>query len=53
MFRRILVPLDGTEGAERAVPVAARIARASGGAIILVRAVSTTPELWPSRDSNL
>jgi nucleotide-binding universal stress UspA family protein len=50
MFKRILVPLDGSIRAERAIPVAARIARASGGAIILVRAVSTTPELWPSME---
>ena len=26
MFKRILVPLDGSELAERAIPVAARIA---------------------------
>ncbi len=39
MFQRILVPLDGTEGAERAIPVAARIARATGGSIVFVRVV--------------
>ena len=39
MFQRILVPLDGTEGAERAIPVAARIARATGGAIVFLRVV--------------
>lgn len=38
MFQRILVPLDGSERAERAIPVAARIARASGGTVILVQA---------------
>src|SRR6266700_3910757 len=37
MFKRILVPLDGSEHAERAIPVAARIARVSGGTIIFVR----------------
>lgn len=37
MFQRILVPLDGSEHAERAIPVAARIARVSGGTIIFVR----------------
>jgi nucleotide-binding universal stress UspA family protein len=37
MFKRILVPLDGSEHAERAIPVAARIARASGGTIIFLR----------------
>lgn len=29
MFKHIMVPLDGTERAERALPVAAKIARAS------------------------
>ncbi len=33
MFKRIIVPLDGSSRAEHALPVAARIARASGGAI--------------------
>jgi nucleotide-binding universal stress UspA family protein len=40
MYKRILVPLDGSTRAERAIPVAARIARASGGAVVLVRAVN-------------
>lgn len=43
MFTRILVPLDGSARAERALPVAARIARASTASpaprIVLVRAV--------------
>ncbi len=39
MFTRIVVPLDGTEHAERALPVAARIARATGGSLFLTRAV--------------
>lgn len=39
MFQRILVPLDGSERAERAIPVAARIARATGGAIVFLRVV--------------
>ncbi len=39
MFKRILVPLDGSELAERAIPVAARIARASGGTIVFVRVI--------------
>ena len=42
MFQRILVPLDGSSRAECALPVAARIARASGASIILLR-VATTP----------
>jgi len=39
MFQRILVPLDGSELAERAIPVAARLAHTSGGAIVFVRVV--------------
>ncbi len=41
MFRRILVPLDGSTRAEQALPVAARIARASAGTVILVRVVTS------------
>lgn len=48
MFKRILVPLDGSERAERALPIAARLARASGGSIFLVRVVSTAPAHLPS-----
>lgn len=39
MFQHILVPLDGSERAEVALPVAARIARATGGSLLLVRVV--------------
>src|SRR5689334_5410117 len=39
MFQRILVPLDGSSRAEQALPVAARIARASGATIVLLRAI--------------
>src|SRR5579872_137458 len=45
MFQHILVPLDGSTHAERAIPVAARIARASGGTIILLRVVALPIEL--------
>jgi len=48
MYKRILVPLDGSTRAERAIRVAARIARASGGAVVLVRAVNAAIEFWPS-----
>src|SRR5947199_2220997 len=48
MFKRILVPLDGSERAERALPIAARLARASGSSIFLVRVVSTAPTHLPS-----
>ena len=39
MFKRILVPLDGSARAERALPVAARLAHASDGTVVLLRAV--------------
>ena len=45
MFKRIVVPLDGSSRAERAIPVAARIARASEGAIILLRVVTRPLEI--------
>ena len=48
MFKRILVPLDGSERAERALPVAARLARASGGSISLVRVLNTEMTPLPS-----
>lgn len=48
MFRRILVPLDGSGRAERALPVAALLARASHGSIVLLRVVNTATECWPA-----
>jgi nucleotide-binding universal stress UspA family protein len=39
MFKRIIVPLDGSKDAEQAIPVAARVARASDGTIVLVHVV--------------
>lgn len=46
MFQRILVPLDGTERAENALPIAASIARATGGLLLLlhVAPLLTLPE---------
>ncbi|HAT45979.1 MAG TPA: hypothetical protein DEV72_09995 [Ktedonobacter sp.] len=44
MFKRILVPLDGSPRAERALPVAARLARASGGSIVLLQVVNPPVE---------
>lgn len=41
MFKRILVPLDGSLRAERALPVAARLAQAGSGEVILARIVAT------------
>jgi nucleotide-binding universal stress UspA family protein len=40
MFQHIVVPLDGSPRAEQALPVAARIARASGGTLTLLRVVT-------------
>src|ERR1051326_2006182 len=48
VFQHILVPLDGSPRAERAIPVAAHIARASGGTVILVRVISMVADLWSS-----
>jgi nucleotide-binding universal stress UspA family protein len=42
MYKRILVPLDGSARAERSIPVAAHIARATDGTVILVR-IATLP----------
>lgn len=35
MFQRLLVPLDGSPQAERALPIAAELARAREGTLIL------------------
>jgi nucleotide-binding universal stress UspA family protein len=40
MLKRILVPLDGSARAERAISVAARIAHSAGGTVVLVQAVT-------------
>ncbi len=45
MFERLLVPLDGSVGAELAIPLAARLARATGGSIIFVCVVLPAAEL--------
>lgn len=37
MFKRIVVPLDGSPRAEQAIPVAARLVRASAASLVLVR----------------
>jgi nucleotide-binding universal stress UspA family protein len=44
MFKRILVPLDGSLRAERALAVAARLARAANGTVVLLEAVGIPPE---------
>jgi nucleotide-binding universal stress UspA family protein len=45
MFTRIMVPLDGSARAETAIPVAARLARASGGSILLAQ-VAAIPRIY-------
>lgn len=41
MISRIIVPLDGSQLAEQAVPTAARIARATHGSLLLLEVVSS------------
>lgn len=52
MFEHILVPLDGSARAERAIPVAARLACASGGTIVLLRVAGLPTAFvpYPSAD---
>lgn len=49
MFKRILVPLDGSELAERALPIAARLARASEGVLVLLRVAAIPLENQPGK----
>ena len=52
MFQQIIVPLDGSERAEQALPLAARLARASGGSLILVRVVTSAREVgWQAGEA--
>jgi len=44
MFQHILVPLDGSSCAEQVLPVAARLARASGATIMLLTVVDSAHE---------
>jgi nucleotide-binding universal stress UspA family protein len=48
MFQRIVVPLDGSARAERAIPVAVRLARASGGSLVLLRIADIPVEYEPA-----
>jgi nucleotide-binding universal stress UspA family protein len=43
MFRTLIVPLDGSELAERALPYAVRLAKAGVGRLVLVRAALGPP----------
>jgi nucleotide-binding universal stress UspA family protein len=47
MFQHILVPLDGSPLAERALPVAALIARSTGASLELVHAASIEVDYGP------
>ncbi|HET7637819.1 MAG TPA: universal stress protein, partial [Ktedonobacteraceae bacterium] len=49
MYKRILVTLDGSTRAESAVPVAARIAQASGGSVILLQVAAIPIEIEPQK----
>lgn len=49
MFEHLLVPLDGSSRAEQVLPVAARLARASGGTITLLTVVGLAPEAMSYR----
>jgi nucleotide-binding universal stress UspA family protein len=48
MFQKILVPLDGSLRAERALPVAARLARAFGSTMLLVSATGLKTSYGPA-----
>jgi nucleotide-binding universal stress UspA family protein len=47
MYKQILVPLDGSALAERALPVASRVAHASGGALLVLRVIPSAELLAP------
>jgi nucleotide-binding universal stress UspA family protein len=47
MFQKILVPLDRSARAERAVPIAARIAQTTGGTVVLLHVVHLLVEYAP------
>ena len=47
MFQRILIPLDGSQRAERAVLVAGCVAQVTGGSLLLLQVLSAPAELLP------
>jgi nucleotide-binding universal stress UspA family protein len=51
MFKRIVVPLDGSSLAKQSLPIAARVARASGASLILLRVLTILeePDWGPTR----
>ncbi len=48
MYKRILVPLDGSEHAEAVLPFVCMLARASGAEIILLRVSEYPLEIYPT-----
>jgi nucleotide-binding universal stress UspA family protein len=50
MLQRILVPLDGSVRAEYALPVAARLARTTGGTLILLQVYQAMPSKFVLND---
>ena len=52
MFKRILVPLDGSARAQRTLPVAARLAHASDGTVVLLQVVEPVTDFvsYPAVD---
>lgn len=56
MYRRILVPLDGSLLAEEAIPYALELCHLSGGTVTMVRVVPynmSAAELWNARQRQL
>jgi nucleotide-binding universal stress UspA family protein len=51
MFKRLLVPLDGSPQAEQALPIAAHLAKASGASLLLFEAIRTPSEFGISSAS--
>jgi len=51
MFKRILVPVDGSETANRALVTALQLARTSGGRVRLVHSLDELAYLWGSEYS--
>ncbi len=45
MFHTVLVPLDGSEQAEQALPIASRIARHSEGTLLLLRVINAANDV--------
>ncbi len=48
MIKTMLVPLDGSERAEYALPLAARLARHADGTLVLIRVVNVATDYWPA-----